>query len=101
MHLGPALDQYVLGPKPVRAMRLIQAKREKEREADRGGGELKESGISNPVQSFRMTKTAVRLRLVSHLKCICVRVCVTRKGTATDRQTWKRHETVGRYAKVD
>lgn len=60
-----------------------------------------ESGISNPVQSFRMTKTAVRLRLVSHLKCICVRVCVTRKGTATDRQTWKRHETVGRYAKVD
>lgn len=99
MHLGPALDQYVLGPKPVRAMRLIQAKRE--RQGVRGGEELKESGISNPVQSFRMTKTAVRLPLVSHLKCICVRVCVTRKGTATDRQTWKRHETVGRYAKVD
>lgn len=32
---------------------------------------------------------------------LCACVCVTRKGTATDRQTWKRHETVGRYAKVD
>lgn len=85
MHLGPALDQYVLGPKPVRAMRLIQAKREREREGDRGGGELKESGISNPVQSFRMTKTAVRLRLVSHLKCICVRACVCDSERDCDR----------------
>lgn len=50
-----------------------------------------ESGISNPVQSFRTTKTAVRLRLLSHLKCICMCVCVTWKGTATDRQSWRRH----------
>lgn len=41
MHLGPALDQYVLGPKPVRAMRLIQAKRENGREG-REEGELRD-----------------------------------------------------------
>lgn len=78
MHLGPALDQYVLGPKPVRAMRLIQAKREREIEEEENcemSVPNTDFGIWNPVQSFRMTKTAVRLRLVSHLKCICVRVC--------------------------